>query len=246
MCVRSCLFPNAQDANFSRSVAGCIWPRAAIAAGSFWGFNNATKALDGATFNATHARLVARGIPSCPCASLDHTGCSQLDRCGEAYCVKPPPAPTPPTPAPASCGKAPAWTCLFSVKCDPTDADQAIAFDAATGMLTSASGLCADAGAACKHVSTLALAKCDASSATQKWTHNAKGANRFASVGCKGQCIDCYGGGVGNPGLYNCDGASNQDWVPNGKTFSEDYAGLECMSQAPQKTAASLEFPIRT
>jgi hypothetical protein len=36
--------------------AGCIWPRAAIAAGSFWGYYNSSKTLDEATFNATHQR----------------------------------------------------------------------------------------------------------------------------------------------------------------------------------------------
>jgi hypothetical protein len=54
--VHSCLFANSQDANFSESVSGCVWPRAAIAAGSFWGFYSATKGLDQATFDATHRR----------------------------------------------------------------------------------------------------------------------------------------------------------------------------------------------
>ena len=94
--VGSCMFANAQDANFSESVAGCVWPRAAIAAGSFWGFNNHTKALDEATFNATQQRLVNRGIPSCPCATLTSNGCSQMQRCEKVYCPPPPPPPPPP------------------------------------------------------------------------------------------------------------------------------------------------------
>ena len=227
--VKSCLFPNKQDTNFTESVNGCIWPRAAIAAGSFWGFYNSTKGLDAATFSAVHARLVRAGIASCPCATLATSHCSQLQRCEVRYC--PPPPPPPP---PAICGKGPEFTCMFAVPCDATDPDQSIAFDATTGQLKSASGLCADAGG-CTHVPILKLAKCHASSKTQQWTHSAQGKGHFASVGCAKQCIDCYDGGTGNAGLYGCGGASNQDWVKTGKTFGEDYAGKKCMSQAPPK-----------
>ena len=246
----SCLFDNSKDAAFARSAAGCIWPRAAIAAGSFWGFYNNTKTLDAATLNATQQRLVARGVDSCPCATLNSTSCNQTSRCGVAYCpptpapptpapptppTPPPPTPpTPPTPAPAACGSAAPWLCLFAVPCDASDPDQAITFE--DGQLRSASGLCADA-VGCKQVNTLALAPCDTSSKTQQWTHNATGADKFASVGCADRCIDCYNGGKGNAGLYHCSGGrSPQDWVATGKTFSEDYLQpLKCMSQAPPK-----------
>lgn len=82
----ACMFPGSRDADFGVSVQGCIWPRAAFAAGTWWGFNNQTKALDAATFNATHGRLVSRGIPSCPCSTLTANGCDQQQRCGKAYC----------------------------------------------------------------------------------------------------------------------------------------------------------------
>jgi hexosaminidase len=82
----ACMFPGSRNADFSVSMAGCIWPRAAIGAGTWWGFNNHTKDLDEATFNATHSRLVSRGIPSCPCSNLTHNGCNQEQRCGKAYC----------------------------------------------------------------------------------------------------------------------------------------------------------------
>jgi len=124
------------------------------------------------------------------------------------------------------------------VPCDASDPDQSMTFDAATGQLKSASGLCADAGKACAHVDILQLVKCDASSKTQQWTHNktvVKVPNHFASVGCKGECVDCYFGGTGNAGLYGCGGSTNQDWVKTGNTFGEDYAGKKCMSQAPRK-----------
>jgi hypothetical protein len=118
------------------------------------------------------------------------------------------------------------------VPCDAKDPDQSIGYDNATGHITSASGLCVDA-ADCKQVPTLVLAVCDPTAPTQKWVHSAN--NNFASVGCTAQCIDCFYGGTGNPGLYTCDDTSNQYWVPTGATFSEDYAGKKCMSQAPAK-----------
>ena len=133
--VSSCLFPNSADSNFSLSTAGCIWPRVAITAGSFWGFYTHTKTLDEATFNATHRRLVARGIPSCPCATLTSNGCSQMRRCDANLC--PPPPPPPP---PAYCGSKAPYKCLFSARCSDTDPGQSIAFEESTGLLKSASG----------------------------------------------------------------------------------------------------------
>jgi hexosaminidase len=82
----SCMFPGSRDADFGMSAQGCIWPRAAIAGGTWWGFNNHTKDLDVATFNATHSRLVSRGIASCPCSTLTTNGCNQQQRCGKPYC----------------------------------------------------------------------------------------------------------------------------------------------------------------
>ena len=221
------MFPNEQDRNFSESVSGCIWPRAAIAAGSFWGYNNNTKGLDEATFDATQQRLLRRGIPSCPCATLTSNGCSQMQRCEKSYCPPPPPPPPPP-----SCGETAPWKCLFAVACDESDPDQAINFDKTTGQIKSASGLCVDA-VGCTQVPILALAVCNSSAPTQTWAHSNN--SQFTSVGCAGQCIDCYNGGTGNAGLWTCDTASNQAWVPVGHTFGEDYAGKKCMSQAPAK-----------
>jgi hypothetical protein len=121
----ACLFPGSRDRDFGVSAQGCIWPRAAVAAGTWWGYNTQTKDLDVcengsfepfllyidaiflprqardkhaestqkrvlfsqvATFNATHDRLVSRGIASCPCSNLTHNGCNQQLRCGKAYC----------------------------------------------------------------------------------------------------------------------------------------------------------------
>ena len=80
------MFPGSRDADFTESIHGCIWPRAAFAAGSWWGFNNHTKDLDEATFNATVSRLLSRGVASCPCSNLTTNGCSQSQRCGKPFC----------------------------------------------------------------------------------------------------------------------------------------------------------------
>lgn len=82
----ACMFPGSRDADFAKSIHGCIWPRAAFAAGTWWGFNNHTKDLDEATFNATHSRLLSRGIASCPCSNLTTNGCNQEQRCGKPFC----------------------------------------------------------------------------------------------------------------------------------------------------------------
>ena len=82
----ACMYPGSRDADFAASAQGCIWPRAAFAAGTWWGFNNRTKSLDAATFNATHDRLVSRGVASCPCSTLTTNGCNQAQRCGKPYC----------------------------------------------------------------------------------------------------------------------------------------------------------------
>ena len=82
-----CMFPGSRDADFTESIHGCIWPRAAFAAGSWWGFNNHTKDLDEATFNATVSRLLSRGVPSCPCSTLTTNGCNQAQRCGKLFCA---------------------------------------------------------------------------------------------------------------------------------------------------------------
>ncbi len=99
--VGSCMFDNKQDENFTQSNSHCIWPRTAIAAGTFWG--NYRPDVDDDWFNKTflavQGRLGERNVDSCPCATLTSNGCSQMSFCGVGYCgpVPPPPGPPPPT-----------------------------------------------------------------------------------------------------------------------------------------------------
>lgn len=82
--VGSCLFGNEQDANFSLSASRLIWPRTAIAAGTFWG---GYRVLDGSflqqTFDTLQARLRARDVASCPAETLTSNKCSALGLCDE-------------------------------------------------------------------------------------------------------------------------------------------------------------------
>jgi hypothetical protein len=101
--VGSCIFGSDKDANFSASASQCIWPRTAIAAGSFWGYYDDTigtaaqRAKFNATFDAVQARLASRNVSSCGCATLTSNGCSQMKSCTAYYCPpKPPPPPSPP------------------------------------------------------------------------------------------------------------------------------------------------------
>eukprot|EP00038_Savillea_parva_P019262 m.26939 g.26939 ORF g.26939 m.26939 type:complete len:781 (-) comp4361_c0_seq1:2909-5251(-) len=100
--VESCLFESpAEDANFSTSTSGCIWPRSVIAAGSFWGYHADVSASDpefNASFTLMQQRLKARNVSACPCTTLFATSCSQMGRCGEGYCGTVPTPPPPPAP----------------------------------------------------------------------------------------------------------------------------------------------------
>ncbi|EDO29436.1 predicted protein [Nematostella vectensis] len=72
------------DGTFTQSVAGIIWPRAVVGAGSFWNYNSDLSA-DSAEFNmryqGQHKRLIERGIISCPVGC----SCDELTRCGKPY-----------------------------------------------------------------------------------------------------------------------------------------------------------------
>ena len=80
--VGSCLFSNEQDANFSLSASRTIYPRAAIASGTFWGhYQPINDSYFNKTLAAIQARLMQRGVASCPCAALSTTCCSALGLC---------------------------------------------------------------------------------------------------------------------------------------------------------------------
>jgi len=85
----TCLFNNSRDADFSNSTATTIWPRAAIAGGSFWNYDQALMG-DSAVFEgvieAVKLRLAARGVIVCPCATSTTFGCDQTQHCGTIWC----------------------------------------------------------------------------------------------------------------------------------------------------------------
>ena len=79
-----CFLSDQADALFHQSIIGYSFPRASVGAGSFWnyipGFNAAGSAFR-ATYEAMNARLIARGVPSCP----TECHCDAASRCGKAY-----------------------------------------------------------------------------------------------------------------------------------------------------------------
>ena len=85
-----CLYQSPQrDADFANSTSSTIWPRASIAAGSFWNFDARMRA-DSAEFagllRREAARLAARGVAVCPCSTPTRNGCWQSEFCGRAWC----------------------------------------------------------------------------------------------------------------------------------------------------------------
>jgi hypothetical protein len=85
----SCLFDDSRDRDFANSTSSTIWPRAAVAGGSFWGF---TEQLDGkgplfaGVLESIKRRLSSRGIGVCPCATPEALGCDQNTFCGATWC----------------------------------------------------------------------------------------------------------------------------------------------------------------
>ena len=120
--VGSCLFDNKQDENFTQSDSHCIWPRTAIAAGTFWG-NYRPDVDDGwfnQTFVAVQARLGERKVDSCPCATLTSNGCSQMSFCGVGYCGPVPPPPGPPPPSCSAFAAPTGYGCMGETSGEPT------------------------------------------------------------------------------------------------------------------------------
>jgi hypothetical protein len=85
----SCLFDDSRDIDFANSTSSTIWPRAAVAGGSFWRF---TDQLDGkspqfaSVLELIKGRLASRGIGVCPCATPTSLGCNQNSYCGATWC----------------------------------------------------------------------------------------------------------------------------------------------------------------
>ena len=76
------------DAQYAQAIAGAIWPKAAVAAGSFYRFNASlarselTQRLDAMT-----SAMTRRGLQPCACDAFDGhgDGCTPAARCGVAY-----------------------------------------------------------------------------------------------------------------------------------------------------------------
>merc|ERR1712048_718901 len=85
-----CVFQSPDfDAAFSASTSSMIWPRAAVAAGSFYRFDaqlrNSSDVFASLLRNLSR-RLMARGINVCECTVPSHQGCTQQSHCGVSYC----------------------------------------------------------------------------------------------------------------------------------------------------------------
>lgn len=72
------------DAQFGRSIAGVVFPRASVAAGSFWTYVpglSAEAAAFVSLMELQNSRMVARGLDTCP----NNCTCDYLTRCGKPY-----------------------------------------------------------------------------------------------------------------------------------------------------------------
>jgi len=97
-CNGCCLLPSpSRDVDFAKAIGGTIWPRAAVATGSFWRWDpnlvpqtgeKQPPQLDGlnTVVAMTNAMLVARGLDTCPCANATNNGCNQGHHCGVPWC----------------------------------------------------------------------------------------------------------------------------------------------------------------
>ena len=90
----TCMQPSpASDAEFAKSISRTIWPRAAVAAGSFWrwdpGLSPQTQPeLFASVVDTVNGMLLARGVETCPCANATSSGCDSVTHCGVMYCNK--------------------------------------------------------------------------------------------------------------------------------------------------------------
>ena len=69
----SCMFSSENDALFVNSTSSYLFPRTAVAAGSFWRWDrrvNASSPAFEAAFATMESRLRARGVHTCPCTTF--------------------------------------------------------------------------------------------------------------------------------------------------------------------------------
>ena len=76
------------DAQYAQAIAGAIWPKAAVAAGSFYRFNaSLSRAELTQRLDAMTSAMARRGLHPCACEAFDAhgDGCTPAARCGAAY-----------------------------------------------------------------------------------------------------------------------------------------------------------------
>ena len=237
------MYPPSKDAVFAASVSGKIWPRAAVAAGSYWHFTNATWASLAPQYEFITDVLVSRGVDACP----TNCTCSELARCGIPYPGAPAPAPrpTPPPGPPAPPHPPTPTTATYSRPCDNTDAHQQIQFvpdGTATpviGRLRNSQGLCIDSQGWTKHA-PLGFLPCNTSSDIgQLWRHGADGTLSQPSTSGdapRSYCLDSFGEREGKweVGIFPCSHDTKEAWVLGNHSIRDGYDG-RCLSDAPSK-----------
>lgn len=75
------LYPPSQDEAFSASFQGMVWPKAAIAAGSFWNYQELSDDDLTERISEFAERLLASKLDACP----NDCDCDELSRCGMPY-----------------------------------------------------------------------------------------------------------------------------------------------------------------
>jgi hypothetical protein len=231
------MYPPSKDAVFAASVSGKIWPRAAVAAGSYWHFTNATWASLTPQFEFITLHLQQRGVdapyPGAPApAPRPHP---------------PPPGPPPPHPPTPTIG-------TYSRPCDNTDAHQQVQFFPATdgtattpviGRLRNSQGLCIDSQGWTKHA-PLGFLPCSNTSSGQLWHHGADGtlsqpsSTPLGGVVGKGElrsyCLDSFGerGGKWEVGIWPCSHDTKEAWELGNHSVRDGYDG-RCLSDAPSQ-----------
>merc|ERR1711920_417199 len=97
----SCMFQSPErDSEFSNSTSSMIWPRTAIAAGSFWRYDPNLASTDdlfasvlAQAQNQLDDRLAEWSVGSCACTTTTRTVCNQRNYCGYDFCSTSTPTP---------------------------------------------------------------------------------------------------------------------------------------------------------
>jgi hypothetical protein len=78
------LYAPDQDSKFAASIAGVLFPRTSVGAGSLWNYKSNLNSTSDEFLNAMrvqNSRMTARGLDTCP----TNCTCDLLTRCGKPY-----------------------------------------------------------------------------------------------------------------------------------------------------------------